>query len=232
MPLAIACPSCGTRLQVPDNLAGRQVKCSKCGAVMLVPGAAAPPPAPAPPAAPRIARPTAPARAPGPPPPPPSPAPEPGTKAGGKTGLIIGLAAGAAGLLLVCCCGGGLVTYSLTSGMSEVNPKVTKEHFDRLKEGMPLGDVENVLGSGKPATLDDIRFAYHGDEGKDLDYDLDRWGGSVSRGLVYRWKNGNMIVLVAFNKSPREDGRAQLLVRSTVIGNGHEVQQTGSFPPK
>jgi hypothetical protein len=150
----------------------------------------------------------------------------------GKTGLIIGLVAGAAGLLLVCCCGGGLVTYSLTSLTSEVNPRVTKENFDRLKEGMPLADVENVLGPGKPATTDDIRFAYRGDEGKNLDYDLERWGGPVSRGLAYRWKNGTMIVLVAFNKSPKEDGRVQLLVRSTVIGNGHELQQSGSFPSK
>jgi hypothetical protein len=159
-------------------------------------------------------------------------APESGTKSGSKKGLIIGLVAGAAGLLLVCCCGGGLVSYLVSSGMSEVNPKVTKENFDRLKEGMPLGDVENILGPGKPATLDDIAFAYRGDEGKNLDYDLDRWGGPVSRGLAYRWKNGNMIVLVAFNKSPREDGRAQLLVRSTVSGSGHELQQAGSFPPK
>jgi hypothetical protein len=192
---------------------------------MLVPGAAAPPPVPARPAP---AQPQAPAPAPRPE----GAAPEPGKWASGKTRLIIGLVGGAAGLLLVCCCGGGLISYLVTSATSEVNPKVTKESFDRLKEGMPLSDVENVLGPGKPATLDDITFAYRGDEGKNLDYDLDRWGGPISRGLAYRWKNGNMIILVAFNKSPREDGRTQLLVRSTVTGNSHEVQQTGSFPPK
>jgi DNA-directed RNA polymerase subunit M/transcription elongation factor TFIIS len=31
MPLRIACESCGSRLNVPDALAGRKVKCPKCG---------------------------------------------------------------------------------------------------------------------------------------------------------------------------------------------------------
>jgi hypothetical protein len=141
------------------------------------------------------------------------------------------LVAGAVGLLLLCCCGVSVGTYLLAPG-TEVNPKVTKENFDRLREGMPLGDVENVLGPGKPATLDDVRFAYHGDEGKNLEYDLDRWGGAISRGMAYRWRNGNTIILVALNKPPKEDGRAQLLVRSTVSGNSHEVQQVGSLPQK
>jgi hypothetical protein len=47
------CPSCNRQLNVPDNLAGQQVRCPLCQAVFPVsapaPGGAAPPPPPAPP---------------------------------------------------------------------------------------------------------------------------------------------------------------------------------------
>jgi hypothetical protein len=42
MPIAFSCPSCGSRLKVPDSLAGRKAKCSQCGGVVAV-SAAAPP---------------------------------------------------------------------------------------------------------------------------------------------------------------------------------------------
>ncbi len=57
MPIAIACKACGTKYNVPDQLAGRSAKC-KCGSPIAVPAgaaravkAAAPRPAPARPAA-------------------------------------------------------------------------------------------------------------------------------------------------------------------------------------
>lgn len=46
MPIVVTCPSCGSRFQAPDNLAGKRGKCPKCGTVLAVPGpAAAVPPA-------------------------------------------------------------------------------------------------------------------------------------------------------------------------------------------
>lgn len=49
------CPACGTGYDVPDDLAGRSLRCAQCGAVFRGPGeaaaAAAPPAADAPPAA-------------------------------------------------------------------------------------------------------------------------------------------------------------------------------------
>lgn len=36
MPLAIVCPSCKCKLRGPDNLAGRQIKCPKCGVTIVV----------------------------------------------------------------------------------------------------------------------------------------------------------------------------------------------------
>ena len=53
MSILIACPSCGARLTVSDNAAGKTVKCLKCDASMDIPTPPAPPPAQAdpPPAA-------------------------------------------------------------------------------------------------------------------------------------------------------------------------------------
>ncbi len=47
MPLIGTCPACGEKLQVPDSLAGRPVRCRGCQAVVRL-GTAAPPPAAAP----------------------------------------------------------------------------------------------------------------------------------------------------------------------------------------
>lgn len=40
MPIPIQCPACGTKLQAPDQVAGKKVKCPKCGQVVAVPAAA------------------------------------------------------------------------------------------------------------------------------------------------------------------------------------------------
>jgi predicted Zn finger-like uncharacterized protein len=47
MPLTVACPGCKTRLQVPDNAAGKAVKCPKCAQVLKIGAPAAPAPTPA-----------------------------------------------------------------------------------------------------------------------------------------------------------------------------------------
>lgn len=47
MPIVVECPSCGQKLKVPDNLAGKKVRCSKCqGAFTAAAPEAAPPPPP------------------------------------------------------------------------------------------------------------------------------------------------------------------------------------------
>jgi hypothetical protein len=51
MPIHTACESCGSRLKAPDALAGRKLKCPKCGVAVAVPTTAvtaAPDPAPPP----------------------------------------------------------------------------------------------------------------------------------------------------------------------------------------
>ena len=50
MPLVVECPSCGRKLSVPDELAGKQVRCADCAGTFVAekPRASAPPPMPAP----------------------------------------------------------------------------------------------------------------------------------------------------------------------------------------
>lgn len=45
MPVAFSCPSCQAPGSAPDALAGKQARCPKCGAVLLVPADPSPPPA-------------------------------------------------------------------------------------------------------------------------------------------------------------------------------------------
>lgn len=47
MPIAIQCPACRARLKAPDQLAGKKVKCSKCGQGIAVPANSPAPAAPA-----------------------------------------------------------------------------------------------------------------------------------------------------------------------------------------
>jgi hypothetical protein len=42
MSLIIVCPSCGSKLKVPDNFAGRRAKCSKCGNPISIPATGEP----------------------------------------------------------------------------------------------------------------------------------------------------------------------------------------------
>lgn len=51
-----ACPSCGAKLRVPDDKAGKQGHCPKCGGVTVAPSSDAAPPEPNPPAEPPAAR--------------------------------------------------------------------------------------------------------------------------------------------------------------------------------
>jgi predicted Zn finger-like uncharacterized protein len=68
MPTTLACPECGSKLRVPDDLAGQPVRCARCSATFTAPAAAPPPPSPA-----RQERPRGPDAGPPPAPPPAGP---------------------------------------------------------------------------------------------------------------------------------------------------------------
>ena len=46
MPVIADCSSCGSKLTVPDNLLGQEVKCPRCGTIKVVAHASTPPPTP------------------------------------------------------------------------------------------------------------------------------------------------------------------------------------------
>jgi predicted Zn finger-like uncharacterized protein len=228
MPLTINCPSCSTRLQVPDHAAGRQVKCPKCGTVMVVPGpAAAPRPAPS------AVRPTRPAA------PPPEDVDEPVAprrrrreeddeapppKKKGKTGLIIGLIAGGVGLLALCCCGVGIGGYFVWPMLSNSNPKVTKDNYSKLRDGMTMTDVEAILGSGRLATPNDVRSAFSANPLNETA--VGQWTAAIShRGGVYCWKNGGKTILLSFDNPPKQGGKVHALLYTEASGGKFDLDQ-------
>ncbi|MGL4420806.1 MAG: hypothetical protein ACRCZF_09100, partial [Gemmataceae bacterium] len=40
MAMSVECPSCGVGLSLPENLAGKSIRCKSCGEVFTVPSAA------------------------------------------------------------------------------------------------------------------------------------------------------------------------------------------------
>src|ERR1051326_7157102 len=105
MPLTATCPNCSTKLRVPDELAGRRVKCSKCGTIS--PAGGGPEPAEA------IRREPGPTESPRPRDEDDGGRRQPKTKKS-KTGLIIGIVLGVALLTGCCCVGGGVAIYYTT----------------------------------------------------------------------------------------------------------------------
>ena len=70
-------------------------------------------------------------------------------KKGHKTPLWVWLAAGFAGLFLLCGCG-GVVTYfgySKMGGAGLFGPTITMNNFKKLKRGMTEDDVKKILGT-------------------------------------------------------------------------------------
>ena len=153
MPIVVACPSCQTRLKVPDQAAGKMVKCPKCSAAISVPltgdeSLTAPPPAAAPPPA-------------------SAPAADAGTAATGdaaapkksRKGLYIGLGVGAV-LLLSCCCLDGRQHWQLFHVLRGREKRQGHQgELDALNADMILFEIETKLGPGKPTTLEDVKAA-------------------------------------------------------------------------
>jgi predicted Zn finger-like uncharacterized protein len=228
MPIVVACPSCQTRLKVPDQSAGKKVKCPKCSAAIDVPltGNEQIPDTPAAPGPAAPATGSAPAAN--------------GGDAGAapkksRKGLYIGLGVGAF-LLLSCCCVGGIGTgVGIWYFGGERNDKVTKTNYDSLHEGMTLLEIEKILGTGKPATTDDVKAAYKTMQAPDKKSDLDKviksHDAAIAKDADYRWRNGDDYIFVIFDKSAKDNTSKS--VSEIWCGNtgGMSMQlQKGSFP--
>ncbi len=213
MPRIATCPNCATKLNVPDELAGRRVKCPKCGTAFAVDGGE-PDPAPTPRDEPRRR---------------PRDDDEgerrPPRKKKSKTGLIIGIVVGV-GLLAGCCCvGGGVGVYYLGRN---ANPKVTEENFKQLKTNMTLAEVEALIGSGSQASLSDVNDFFAAEMDARIRTAFERGAGP---GHVYRWRNGDVRVMVLFNGPPRSGGRALYFEFLEKSGNNRRSLGMGTLPP-
>ncbi len=136
----------------------------------------------------------------------------PRRKQGSKTLLFVLLGAG--GLLVLLCAGGGIGAWLLLRG--SINPNVTKANFNLLKTGMTQAQVEQVLGSGRRASADDLVKAFN---------------GSTQTGMhqltvthdVYIWKNGMDNIFVDFGEPGRNSAIELLWVTTAPDGFDAEV---------
>jgi hypothetical protein len=196
-------------LKVPDQSAGKMVKCPKCSNAISVPLTgneqlpATPPAAAAPPPSGASALTSAPAADAGP------GATGDDTPKKSKKGLYIGLGIGAV-LLLSCCClggGGGIGGYFMFFNV-EKNEKVTKANFDKLKKDMTLADIEKVLGPARATTTDDVKTAYKGKGSVEMENSAAHSMAAVL-GTDYCWRNGDDFIFATFNSSPKTDPNAK-----------------------
>jgi len=218
MPLTATCPNCSTKLRVPDELAGRRVKCSKCGTVFAA-DASRPDPAAAIQNEPRT---TEPSRR--------RPRDEdegelrPPKKQKNNTALIIGLVAGVVLLGGCCCVGGGVAIYYATLGS---NAKVNEQNFKQLKTNMTLSEVEALIGSGSQASLSDVNDFFANEMDARIRNAFER---GAPAGQVYRWRNGDVRILVLFNNPPKSGGRALYFEYLEQSGRGRRSIGMGTLP--
>lgn len=117
----------------------------------------------------------------------------------------VALVCGGLGVLFI---GGWLVPKlapSTTAPVVEPNTSVTDENVSRLRAGMTLAQVEQVLGPGRPAQPLDVTYALDG-----LQTDLlthNRWSVARQMDLVYAWEERTDRILVGFDTLPTQGGK-------------------------
>jgi hypothetical protein len=149
-----------------------------------------------------------------------------------RKGLYIGLAVAAVLLLSCCCLGsvGGIGAYYFVYLAGESNPKVTKENFDKLKVDMTLNQIEELLGPGKPTTVDDVKAAFKFKTKAEQDKIMEEHALMIGRGADYRWKNGDETIFVIFKSPAKENGKAGYLVYVKSTSGSNSVSSMGFMP--
>ncbi len=210
MPISLVCASCDHRCKVADDLAGRRVKCPRCGAALSVPDDGA------------GERPNSKGRrrdeGRG-------SRPRPARKASNK-GLVIGLAVGC-GVLVVLLIGGGVLLFVFFRGGGGFrdSPNATEENFDKIKPGMSQEEVEKVLGKGEKVSYNAVNEALHARPSKKP---------STGDANTYRWKNkGDTILLII---DPSREGPFKGVVLGWFVreqnGGQPKIKMLGSGKPE
>jgi hypothetical protein len=141
-----------------------------------------------------------------------------------KTGLIIGIVLGVALLTGCCCVGGGVAIYYTTLNS---NAKVNEQNFKQLKTNMTLSEVEALIGSGSQASLSDVNEFFANEMDARIRSAFER---GAPGGQVYRWRNGDVRVMVLFNNPPKSGGRAMYFEFLEKSANGRRSIGMGTLP--
>jgi predicted Zn finger-like uncharacterized protein len=205
MPLRIECPNCQTTLEIPENALGRQVQCPSCKGLISV--AAEPEP-----------------ESKG------QPEKKPGRRKGKRRRdddrprrptqkaspsnfwLFVGI--GAAAVV-------GIIGIAVLLLWPRNNPKVTEDNYHRIETGMTLAAVEKILGSGREASVKDVKEIF--DSSPDPDAPQATFEEGASKGSTYRWKNKKTYILVVFDGPPKSGG---------TVSASHFSTSTGDPPPR
>ncbi len=106
---------------------------------------------------------------------------------------------------------------------------ITPENFARLKAGMTLAQVEEVLGPGKPALAADLSI--FGGTADEYSRKLN-WSIAVKDNRVHVWREGNKVILAAFPEKPLAGSKVDALCYSYIatVPNYHWVSsQVGTL---
>lgn len=113
------------------------------------------------------------------------------------------------------------------------NSNVTQANAQRIQAGMTLGDVEAILGKGRPATEQDFLDAQNEMKDRAFTESMFPWVSKLRAGEVLAWTNGKSRLMVGFSRPPAEAGTVVGVVAVIVDGLSAwsihflEVQQGG-----
>jgi hypothetical protein len=134
--------------------------------------------------------------------------------------LIGGIGCGLFALLLLCGGGIGLAVWLGAKadpegilgggGQGPGKANVSKENLQKIDAGMPLDEVNAILGNGKVADHDDMERAF-GDFGLDP---TNKWmghGNNIGVAAWRQWQDGDQSIFVGFAKG-RKSGKELVLI--------------------
>jgi hypothetical protein len=158
-------------------------------------------------------------------------------------GLVLGILGGV--MLLGCGACGGVGYYLYQKGkqvknkLDEAvaaanadgirNEQVTAANAERLREGMTQAEVEAILGSGEkmnPATFAAMTIDIGDATQRHINQEhREYWTPWVTKGLVWRWRDGPSYILVAYNDPPDRGGKLKGLSYSLPNAVGGRTSQ-------
>lgn len=98
------------------------------------------------------------------------------------------------------------------------NSNVTQANAQRIQSGMTLGEVEAILGKGRPATEQDFLDAQNEMKDRAFTESMLPWVSKLRAGEVLAWTNGKSRLVVGFSRPPADGGTVVGVVAVIVDG--------------